>query len=124
MLHFFGNYSDYLSLAPGKATLNFFGMLNKDLSLVAATALSRCRSEHTAITYTDIVVDCPSGRKVIDLTVQPIPSETGEESELTAVLFLENRPAEIAGTTEKYDLDATAARRIAELEREFQVSPE
>mgnify|MGYP000038698715 CR=1 FL=1 len=122
VLHFFGNYSDYLSLAPGKATLNFFGMLNKDLSLVAATALSRCRSEHTAITYTDIVVDCPSGRKVIDLTVQPIPSETGEESELTAVLFLENRPAEIAGTTEKYDLDATAARRIAELEREFQVS--
>ena len=73
VLHFFGNYTDYLTLAPGKATLNFFSMLNKDLSLVAATALSRCRTEHTAVTYTDIAVDCPSGRKVIDLTVQPIP---------------------------------------------------
>ena len=122
VLHFFGSYSDYLTLAPGKATLNFFSMLNRDLSLVAATAMSRCRSEHTAITYTGIAADTPSGRKVIDLTVQPIPSENGEESGLTAVLFQENRPAEASGVVEKYDLDATAARRIAELEREFQVS--
>ena len=47
VLHFFGNYHDYLTLAPGKASLNFFGMLCKDLSLVAATAISRCRTEHT-----------------------------------------------------------------------------
>ena len=122
VLHFFGNYSDYLTLAPGKATLNFFSMLHPDLNLVAATALSRCRAEHTAITYTDIAVDCPSGRKVIDLTMQPIPGAPGEDSSLTAVLFLENRPRELEGLTEKYNLDATAARRIAELEREFQVS--
>ena len=122
VLHFFGSYTDYLALAPGKATLNFFSMLNPDLKLVAATALSRCRSEHKPITYTDIAVDCPSGRKVIDLTIQPVPSDPGEESGLVAVLFLENRPAELDGTTEKYDLDATAARRIADLEREFQVS--
>ncbi len=121
VLHFFGNYADYLTLAPGKATLNFFSMLNKDLNLVAATALSRCRAEHTAVTYTDIAVDCPGGRKVIDLTVQPIPSEE-EESRLTVVLFLEHRQEETDGVVEKYDLDATAARRIAELEREFQVS--
>ena len=73
MLHLFGGYADYMTLAPGKATLDFFSMLNKDLSLVAATALSRCRAEKTAVTYTDIAVDCPSGRKVIDLLVQPIP---------------------------------------------------
>ena len=61
VLHFFGSYSDYLTLAPGKATLNFFSMLNKDLSLVAATALSRCRTEHMPVTYTDIVVGLPQG---------------------------------------------------------------
>ncbi|HIY08780.1 MAG TPA: PAS domain-containing protein [Firmicutes bacterium] len=123
VLHFFGSYSDYLTLAPGKATLNFFSMLNKDLSLVAATALSRSRAEHTTVTYTGVVTDCPTGRKTIDLSVQPIPGEAGEESDLTAVLFLENHlPAQAGGVTEKYDLDATAARRIAELEREFQVS--
>ena len=121
VLHFFGSYSDYLTLAPGKASLNFFHMLCKDLSLVAATAVSRCRTEHTAITYTDIAVDCPSGRKVIDLTVEPIPDESARttawwpsSSRRTA------RRSE--GEVEKYDLDATAARRIADLEREFQVS--
>ena len=122
VLHFFGNYNDYLTLAPGKASLNFFSMLCKDLSLVAATAVSRCRTEHVAVTYTDIVVDTPSGRKVINLTVEPIPAQEGE-NELVAVLFLNRADAEEAeGMVEKYDLDATAARRIADLEREFQVS--
>ena len=102
--------------------LNFFHMLSKDLSLVAATAISRCRNEHTAVTYTDIAVDCPSGRKVIDLTVEPVPGDAGEESELVAVLFRERTVARREGVVEKYDLDATAARRIADLEREFQVS--
>ncbi len=122
VVHFFGNYSDYLTLAPGKATLNFFSMLNKDLSLVAATALSRCRTEHVPVTYADITIDCPAGRRTIDLLVEPVPEEEGEENNLTAVLFLENQPGEPGGIHEKYDIDATAARRIADLEREFQES--
>ncbi|MBM6829298.1 PAS domain-containing protein [Anaerotignum lactatifermentans] len=122
VVHFFGNYADYFTLAPGKATLNFFSMLNKDLTLVASTALSRCHVEKIPVTYTDIAVDCPSGRKIIDLMVQPIPAAPGEESTLTAVLFLERRHPETEGITEKYEIDATAARRIADLEREFQVS--
>lgn len=122
VLHFFGSYGDYLTLAPGKATLNFFQMLCKDLSLVASTAVSRCRTEHTAITYTDIAVDTPSGRKVINLLVEPIPGQEGDD-ELVSVLFLESgAPEEAGGVVEKYDLDATAARRISDLEREFQVS--
>ena len=122
VIHFFGNYSDYFTLAPGKATLNFFSMLNKDLTLAASTALSRCRNEKVPVTYTDIVVDCPSGRKVIDLTAQAVPAESGEDSSLTAVLFFENRHPEIEGVIEKYDIDATAARRIADLEHEFEAS--
>ena len=122
VLHFFGNYHDYLTLAPGKASLNFFNMLCKDLNLVASTAVSRCRTEHSAITYTDVAVDTPTGRKVINLTVEPVPGQEGEE-ELVAVLFLERGIiGETGGVVEKYDLDATAARRISDLEREFQVS--
>ena len=122
VLHFFGNYNDYLTLAPGKASLNFFSMICKDLSLAAATAVSRCRTEHTTITYTDIAVDTPSGRKVVNLTVEPIPEESGDESDLVAVLLQEKSVPVAEGVVEKYDLDATAARRIADLEREFQVS--
>lgn len=117
-IHFFGSYSDYLTLAPGKATFNFFSMLNQDLKLVAATAVSRCRNEKKAITYKDIVTDTKDGRKVIDLSVQHI----NDDSSLLAVLFLENRVKEIEGTVEKYEVDETAQRRIAELEREFSIS--
>src|SRR5699024_10063810 len=38
VIHFFGNYTDYMAIAPGKATFNFFSMINKDLSLVSSTA--------------------------------------------------------------------------------------
>ena len=122
VLHFFGGYNDYMALSPGKASLNFFHMVSEDLSLVAATAISRCRSEHSAITYTGIAVDCPSGRRIISLTVEPIPGDSEEDDGLVAVIFQENTEAVVDGEIEKFDLDATAARRIADLEREFQES--
>lgn len=125
VIHFFGDYQDYLALPPGKATLNFFRMLNKDLSLAASTAINRCRTEHVAVTYTGIAVDCSSGRKTIDLQVSPVKDSDENESEtdLIAVLFLENAHGPIADSlTEKYDVNTTAARRIADLEQELQES--
>lgn len=119
VLHFFGNYTDYLQLAPGRASLNFFHMLNKDVSLAASTALKRSREKKESVTVTDITVDTPSGRRVIDLRVEPVGDDG---SGRYAVLFLEHRAAPQDGIVEKYDVDATAARRIADLEREFQVS--
>ena len=122
VIHFFGNYTDYMAIAPGKATFNFFSMVNKDLSLVASTALNRCRSEHIAVTYTGIQVDCPTGRRTVNLTVSPVPGRSKEDTGLIAVLFMENLEPAPDGVTEKYDVDTTAARRIADLEQELHES--
>lgn len=122
VIHFFGNYMDYMTIAPGKATFNFFSLINKDLSLVASTALNRCRSEHITVTYTGIAVDCPEGRKDINLTVSPVPGRDREETGLIAVLFVENNEIPEGGVSEKYDVDTTAARRIADLEQELHES--
>lgn len=122
VIHFFGNYLDFLSIAPGKATFNFFSMINKDLSLVASTALNRCRLEHVTVTYTGIAVDCASGRKNIDLIVSPVSGRGTEETGVIAVLFMEHKAAEVDGVTEKYDVNTTAARRIADLEQELHES--
>ncbi len=123
VVHFFGNYQDYLSLALGKATLNFFSILRKDLSLVASTAINRCRTEGGAVTYTGISVDCESGSRTIDLVVSPIQGNNGSDTGLVAVLFNEKGTAmPVGGTTEKYDVDTTAARRITDLEQELQES--
>ena len=123
VVHFFGNFTDYVSIAPGRATFNLFHIINRDLGLAASTALSRCRSEQTSVTYTDIAVDTPSGKKVIDLMVCPVPDLHKDSSGLTAMLFRENRVPESAeGIREKYNIDTTAARRITDLEQELQES--
>ena len=123
VIHFFGSCLDYMSIAPGKASFNLFGILNKDVSLAASTALSRCRAEHTSVTYTDIAVDTVSGPKTIDLSVHPVPVPGEKESGLIAMIFQEKRAAEAAeGITEKYDINTTAARRITDLEQELQES--
>ena len=124
VIHFFGNYMDYVSIAPGKASFNLFHILNKDLSLAASTALNRCRTEHTSVTYLDVTVDTSSERRTVDLSVYPITVPGKGESGLIAMLFRENRDRteEEDGIREKYDIDSTAARRITDLEQELQES--
>ena len=121
IIHFFGSSSDYVNIAPGKATFNLFSLINKDLNLIASTAINRCRTESKPVTYTGIAVDTPSGRKVIDLSVQPINNQ-GDSNALIAVIFVEHHTVAFEGETEKYDINHTAAQRITDLEHELQDS--
>ena len=86
-------------------------MLKKICGLAASTALNKCRTEHTGFTYTDISVDCPSGSQS-DRSARTActRSRTGDDTDLTAVLFLEHRVRSTGGIVEKYDIDATAAQ--------------
>ena len=122
VIHFFGNYMDYVAIAPGKASFNLFNIIHKDLSLAASTALSRCRSERISVSYSDIMVDTASGRRMVNLSVHPIPVSGKENSGLTAMIFQENAQTDGSeeGIREKYDIDTTAARRITDLEQELQ----
>ncbi len=124
VIHFFGNYMDYVAIAPGKASFNLFNIIHKDLSLAASTALSRCRSERISVSYSDIMVDTASGRRMVNLSVHPIPVSGKENSGLTAMIFQENAQTDGSeeGIREKYDIDTTAARRITDLEQELQES--
>ncbi len=122
VIHFFGNYADYLNIAPGKATFNFFSLVNRDVNLVSSTAISRCRAERCPVTYTGISVDTPSGHKTIDLSVQPVEDDSGVHTGLLAVLFVEEHDLPLEGVMEKYDINTTAARRITDLEHELQAS--
>lgn len=114
VIHFFGNYMDYVSIAPGKASFNLFHIISKDLSLAASTALSRSRAEHAAVTYTDILVDTSAGQRLIDLSVHPIVLPGKGDSGLTAMLFTDSsRPAaEEEGVREKYDIRTVFTRTL------------
>lgn len=122
VIHFFGNYYDYLKIAPGKATFNLFSMLSKDIGLAASTALNRCRAEHTSVTYTDVLVEDKDGVRSIDLIVEPINWDDDNDYNLVVMIFVDKRVVETDGVKEKYDIDATAARRITDLEHELHES--
>ena len=51
-------------LPRGKASFNLFHIINKDIGLAASTALSRCRREHTAVTYSGIPVGYGGGQEI------------------------------------------------------------
>lgn len=121
IIHFFGNSTDFVSIVPGKASFNLFSLINADLKLIASTAVSRCRAEHTPVTYTDVVVDTSTGRRRIDFSVQPIAGSSAENG-LIAVIFTDHTQTNTDGKLEKYDVDSAAAQRIADLEHELQGS--
>lgn len=123
IIHFFGNSTDYVNIVPGKATFDLFTLINKDLNLIASTAINRCRTEFKPVTYTGIAVDTPAGRQMIDLSVQPVNEQNdGSGNALIAVIFVEHKSVEFDGVTEKYEINHTAAQRIADLEHELQNS--
>ena len=120
IVHFFGNSTDYIDIAPGKATFNLFSLIVKDLKLITSTAINRCRETSAPVSYTDIAVDTHAGRRTITLSVQPVDAQSN--SGLVALLFMERSVSELSGPVEKYDVDTTAAQRIIDLEHELQVS--
>lgn len=120
IVHLFGNSTDYIDIAPGKATFNLFSLIVKDLKLITSTAINRCRETSAPVSYTDIAVDTHAGRRTITLSVQPVGAQSN--SGLVALLFMERSVSELSGPVEKYDVDTTAAQRIIDLEHELQVS--
>ena len=120
-VHFFGDYAPYLSISPGKASFSIFNLVHEDLSLAASTAISRCRGDEKAVTYTDIAVRTDDGVRHVDMTVQPLWEYSPQLLGMIALVFTDHSARVIEeGESERYDIEKTAARRIAYLENELQ----
>lgn len=120
-VHFFGDYAEYLSISPGKASFSIFNLVHEDLSLAASTAISRCRSDEQRVTYTDIAVRTAGGVQHVDMTVQPLWEYSPALMGMIALVFTDHaQTVAEEGESERYDIEKTAARRIAYLENELQ----
>lgn len=120
-VHFFGDYAPYLSISPGKASFSIFNLVHEDLSLAASTAISRCRGDEKAVTYTDIAVRTDDGVRHVDMTVQPLWEYSSQLLGMIALVFTDHSTRVVEeGESERYDIEKTAARRIAYLENELQ----
>lgn len=120
-VHFFGDYAPYLSISPGKASFSIFNLVHEDLSLAASTAISRCRGDEKAVTYTDIAARTDDGVRHVDMTVQPLWEYSPQLLGMIALVFTDHSTRVVEeGESERYDIEKTAARRIAYLENELQ----
>lgn len=120
-VHFFGDYAPYLSISPGKASFSIFNLVHEDLSLAASTAISRCRGDEKAVTYADIAVRTDDGVRHVDMTVQPLWEYSPQLLGMIALVFTDHSTRVVEeGESERYDIEKTAARRIAYLENELQ----
>lgn len=120
-VHFFGDYAPYLSISPGKASFSIFNLVHEDLSLAASTAISRCCGDEKAVTYTDIAVRTDDGVRHVDMTVQPLWEYSPQLLGMIALVFADHSTRVVEeGESERYDIEKTAARRIAYLENELQ----
>ena len=123
VLHFFGEYMQFLRIGRGRASLNVYDLVQDDLSLVLSTALNKCRETKHSVTYTDVSLNLATGGKnLVDILVEPIPDKRGNPTTLVAIIFSTRKHLEPVGEVERYDIDKTAAQRIINLENELQVS--
>ena len=120
-VHFYGEYSDYLHMNAGKASLNIFNLLSDPLRLILSTAINRCRAEEKAITYSGVQLECAEGTRVIDLKLDPVLFDSKKTTGEIAIIFDQNKTHSV-GVVEPYNIDEVTTQRIVDLERELHES--
>ncbi len=125
LLHTFGPLPDYLRLPIGRATLNVVKMLPKELGLALSTALHRCIKDREEVLYNNIRQVSPSGTRMLNLRVEPLPSGSGQQ--LRLLVFIEDtnvRPPVEGAPPPDYDQQSDQRQRINDLEHELQMTRE
>ncbi len=131
ILHVFMNTAQMLSFPQQEANLTITEMVPLPLSLPLSTALHRIRRDGQPVIFTDIALDktlTPGSKATLRVNTA---SESGGFSD-TIIVLIELLPPEDAATPSiapaipllSFDLDAEAARHIADLEAELQQTRE
>ena len=120
-VHFYGEYSNYVKIGTGKATLNIFKLVSDSLRLILSTAINRCRNEQKCISYSGVTLKDNDEVHVIDLSVDPILNKRKEITDEIAIIFNPHK-ALTSEDTEIYNIDKIATQRIIDLEQELHES--
>lgn len=119
--HSFGDCSKILTIPVGKSTLDIFLLLRTDLRIAVSTALKECRDKEKKITYDKIPVTVGEDQHYITLVAMPLPDKMGEKTGMTVLSFIREGQTDVFEATH-YDVNAAAAKRISDLEKELKVT--
>ncbi len=119
ILYVHGQTGKYLELAEGEANLNIVRMAREGLGIDLTTAIRKAAAQKKAIRYEGIRVKTNDHDQTINLTVTPVPKESGL-SDAVLVAFEEAAPA----PARPREPDQENTQRAEELERELRSTKE
>ena len=119
--HSFGDCSKILTIPVGKSTLDIFLLLRNDLKIAVSTALKECREREEKVIYDGIPVLQDNKERYITLVAMPLPDKMGEKTGMTVLSFIPQGIVEEEHAV-RYDVNAAAARRISDLEKELKMT--
>ena len=117
----YGECSDILSIPRGIFRSEIFSLIRNDLKIAVSSVLRDARNQRKKIVYNEVpgILDRDPG--YISIVAQPIYDKHGTATEFIAITFI-RETRELKGDVQDYQVDVAASQRIANLERELNVS--
>jgi len=123
ILHSFGQPQRFLTVHPGRASLNVLKLVPRALSLALSGALRRAAKAQQTVGYSRIPLPGRGRCRTIDLKVEPLAAELGQPRAM--LVFLQEPQAAHAGAKSRhFNPSSESLRRIAELEAELERAKE
>src|SRR5438132_1614779 len=123
ILHSFGQPQRFLTVHPGRASLNVLKLVPRALSLALSGALRRAAKAQQTVGYSRIPLPGRGCGRTIDLKVEPLAAELDQPRAM--LVFLQEPQAARAGAKSRhFNPSSESLRRIAELEAELERAKE
>jgi len=123
ILHSFGQPQRFLTVHPGRASLNVLKLVPRALSLALSGALRRAAKAQQTVGYSRIPLPGRGRGRTIDLKVEPLAAELDQPRAM--LVFLQEPQAARAGAKSRhFNPSSESLRRIAELEAELERAKE
>ncbi|HME45299.1 MAG TPA: chemotaxis protein CheB [Syntrophorhabdales bacterium] len=123
VLYVHGETGRFLTLAPGRPSLNIVNMARGGLVSHLRSALLAAVTHRQDAVYRGVRVKTDGGTETVDLAVKPLPRGEGEEPFFLFV-FQEPPQAKAAGTKGTGKKEKADTGRVAELEKELAYTKE
>ncbi|WP_428563114.1 MAG: chemotaxis protein CheB [Solidesulfovibrio sp. DCME] len=123
LVHVIGEVERYIKLRPGRSTLDVSGLVRQDLAIAVETGLNKAARDNREVLYKDVRLEGEDKNTRLDLVIRPY-TDTKADGRLFALTFREYEQEKDKDLGERFDLDAKARQRIADLEHELQYTKE
>lgn len=123
ILRSFGEPQRFLTVHPGRASLNVLKLLPRGLSLALSSALRRAAKDQKTVRYSSVQTLDEPGAEAIDVKVEPL-SAASDHGGTMLVFLQEAKAASAPPASDDFNLSRESIGRIADLEDDLESAKE